>query len=74
MKRYLLFSGSYYYPYGGIRDFKGDFENLQEVQNKVERLYKEEKHLVRMGYFWTHVYDSQAKKTIELNFKDKYEK
>lgn len=29
MKRYLVFAGAAYYPWGGWQDFKGDFDTVE---------------------------------------------
>lgn len=31
MKHYLLFAGSNYYPSGGMQDYKGDFDSVEEA-------------------------------------------
>lgn len=36
MKRYLVFSGSQYYPSGGWEDFINDYDNLQEAETKAK--------------------------------------
>lgn len=33
MKRYLLFAGSHYYPFGGARDFIDSFDTLEEAMS-----------------------------------------
>lgn len=35
MKRYLLFSGSYYYPDGGWDDCRGFFDTIEECEKAV---------------------------------------
>ena len=56
MKRYLLFSGDYYYPCGGMDDFIGDFDTYEDaviaVSNKV--------------WDWAHVYDTKLKKQMGM--------
>lgn len=42
MKRYLTFFGSYYYPKGGMDDFIGDFDTMDECKNKIDDKIKEE--------------------------------
>lgn len=32
MKRYLLFCGENYYPYGGWEDFKDSFDTIEECR------------------------------------------
>lgn len=31
MKAYLLFAGSHYYPLGGVEDYIGDFDSIEEA-------------------------------------------
>jgi glyoxylase-like metal-dependent hydrolase (beta-lactamase superfamily II) len=31
MKRYLLFTGDTFYPGGGMKDFRGDFNTIDEA-------------------------------------------
>ncbi len=35
MKKYLLFAGAHYYPHGGVRDLKGDFDTIEEAEDHV---------------------------------------
>ena len=35
MKKYLAFAGSNYYPVGGMNDFIGSFEILEDAINKI---------------------------------------
>ena len=42
MKAYLLFSGDNYYPSGGISDYKGDFDSLDEAVTAFENGYYSE--------------------------------
>jgi hypothetical protein len=48
MKRYILFSGDYYYPSGGWNDAKGDFDTIEEA--------------IRVGSRadWFHVIDTET--------------
>lgn len=36
MKRYLIFAGQDYYASGGWRDFKKDFDTLEEIDKYIE--------------------------------------
>lgn len=56
MKRYLLFQGSKYYPSGGMRDFAGDYDTVEEA---LEARGRED---------WYHIYDTE----IRDNVKDEY--
>ncbi len=35
MKRYLVFTGSKYYPSGGWDDFRGTFDTVEEAQKAL---------------------------------------
>lgn len=60
LKRYLLFVGDKYYPSGGMKDFKGDFDSLNEAQ-RIFRSKKEE-YCYRSGYSWYHILDQETRK------------
>jgi hypothetical protein len=47
MKRYMTFAGEYYYPSGGMNDFRGSFDTLDEAIGFIEAL----------DYDWMHVWD-----------------
>ena len=52
MKRYMTFSGYRYYPGGGMDDFKGDFDTLDEAITFIKGLANENCH------DWLHVWDT----------------
>jgi hypothetical protein len=54
MKRFLLFAGPEYYPYGGWEDFKGDFALEEEAKLEAQRLCAIEECL-----YWWHIVDTQ---------------
>lgn len=60
MKRYLLFSGSDYYPLPGWQDFIDDFTKLDEA---IER-GKEEKRGDFEDYLWYQVVDTKHKRIV----------
>ena len=65
MKRYFAFYGDIYYPSGGMSDFVGDFDSLEEAVEAI----KTEHHNYRandiLGDFdWGEVWDSE--KRIEV--------
>jgi len=37
-KRFLVFAGEYYYPSEGWRDFRGDFDTIEEANHEASRL------------------------------------
>lgn len=40
MKRYLLFCGYNFYPYGGFRDFKSSHDTEQEAESEAQKYTK----------------------------------
>lgn len=76
MKRYLTFFGSEYYPFGGMHDFLGDFDTIDEG---IEAANKEiEKHIstgddLEMTWetHWAHIYDlTEARRVWSKNDND----
>jgi hypothetical protein len=37
-KRFGLFAGYQYYPLGGMKDFRGRFDTVEEAENEGKRL------------------------------------
>jgi hypothetical protein len=70
MKRYLLFCGSNYYPRGGIDDFHGDYDSVEEAETAFRQEVAEE-YPKGDGdeWFWGHVYDIQERRKIDLIIK-----
>lgn len=62
MKRYLVFSGSHYYPYGGWEDFKGSFDDLGEAVALAD-LEKGDS-----GYGWANVIDTSLPYNPDLSY------
>ncbi len=58
MKRYLLFSGSNFYPIGGWNDFQTSFDTIEEA----------EKHAVTLREWcqhdWHHIVDSETQERV----------
>jgi hypothetical protein len=54
MRRYFVFAGEDYYPKGGMDDFKGCFDNLEEAIYVAE-------HCEAYGDPWAHVYDTRER-------------
>jgi hypothetical protein len=67
MKRYLAFAGNIYYPIGGIRDFLGSSDTIEEAKQLIEDRFQQEGYAKseRKEYFWSHVYDSVEGEIIE---------
>lgn len=55
MDRYLLFHGEYFYPSGGMIDFKESSNELNDLISFISKLESCE---------WAHIYDSHEKKII----------
>ena len=76
MKRYLVFFGSNYYPSGGMGDFVGDFDNVEECKKaldfKVIEDYSPEIHgnaddyVIKrwQSYNWGQIYDTEKKEIV----------
>ena len=55
MKTYLVFKGYTYYPSGGMEDFVGDYETLEEAKKALGEIDE---------YEWGHIYDCINRKII----------
>lgn len=60
MKRYLVFSGLNYYKLGGIGDFNGCFDTLEEAKKQLDI----ELFLFLDKDVWGYVYDTVDKKKV----------
>ncbi len=70
MKRYLVFYGWVYYPEGGIDDFIGDFEDLNEAVSCIEERLKQETEMTESwDYLFGHIWDSQTRVKVWENGK-----
>lgn len=58
MKRFLAFGGDEFYPCGGMYDFKGDFDSLDEALMCC----------LNEDGDWYHIYDSEIKKIVDLSY------
>jgi len=58
MKRYMLFSGDYQYPEGGIEDLVCSSDDLQSLKNII--IEHKEKNL----HDWFHIYDCKRQEII----------
>lgn len=60
MKRFLVFAGDCYYPEGGMNDFQGDFDTLEEARSFESKI--KEKFESDWGDFnWTRIWDSETR-------------
>lgn len=54
MKRYWMFAGDFYYPSGGMLDFKGSYDSLDEAKSEM-----------KFAVDWYHVFDTENKQVVE---------
>ena len=53
MKRYLLFCNEEYYPAGGMGDFSGSFDSVEEAKEKAGSELD-----------WAHIYDIEEERLV----------
>ena len=67
MKRYLVFIG-HSYPCGGMDDFEGDFDTLEEavrfIEENVEKNMSHESIEEQWRYTWAHIWDSETQTKV----------
>lgn len=65
MKRFLLFVYPIFYPIGGMRDFKGSFDTLEEAM----KFYNEQPmgEYEEMSDYLYHVFDINIGKIVSTN-------
>lgn len=61
MKRFLLFTGLYYYPSGGMDDFREDFDTLEEALAGLALFLK---GVAAPDLYWSHIYDTETRKEV----------
>lgn len=68
MKRFMAFYGSVYYPSGGMDDFVGDFDSMEEALEAINRKNAEDSTYdtdeVRWRYVWAHIYDTESRAEV----------
>lgn len=64
-KRYMLFWGVDYYPAGGMNDFDGYFDSVEDAYERVTYEILTNEHAVSDS-FWGHVYDIETGDKIEF--------
>lgn len=57
MKRFLLFYGDVYYPNGGMDDFKGSYDTLEEAMKEKDSNYNYKVNYKVHG--WVHIWDTE---------------
>ena len=66
VKRYMLFYGDKCYPLGGINDFHGSFESVDEAIAAYCTWKASLDYTNKDG--WAHVYDAYANRAVSVNF------
>jgi hypothetical protein len=61
LKKYLLFAFNDYYPNGGMNDFKGSFDNLDAVLERVKKDYSLESKMFEYNRY--QIYNSETDET-----------
>lgn len=65
MKRYLAFYGDRYYPSGGIDDFEGDYDTVEEARKAIDKAHsKNPSYGIEWDSAWAHVWDSETRKKV----------
>jgi hypothetical protein len=63
MKRFLVFAGDCYYPYGGMDDFQEDFDTMEEAKSfeaKIKLKWKDN----WKNFKWTKIWDSETRNHV----------
>lgn len=61
MKRFLVFCCDTYYPRGGMDDFVGDFDTIEEASTVLDKAYEKIEY---SGF--GHVWDSDVRKKVKV--------
>jgi len=66
MKQYLLFLGENYYPYGGWKDFHGEFDSVKEAKQFVadNPTFEDNGHRAKMS--WAQIVDTTINKIVSV--------
>ena len=56
----MLFAGDFYYPYGGMSDFKGSFDSKKDCLEYIKKNEDIE------SIYWAHIFDCTTNSVIEL--------
>jgi hypothetical protein len=68
MKRYLAFIGDNYYPEGGMDDFEGDFDSLEEakifIMYKVDSTKRYDTLKEQWAFTWANVWDTETREEV----------
>ena len=61
MKRYWLFMCNEYYPNGGMNDYKGDYDSIEECKERMIEVNK------KWEYDHYHILDTENKMIVEIS-------
>jgi hypothetical protein len=64
MKRFLVFAGDCYYPFGGMNDFEEDFDTLEEARSFEAKIKEKFKLLWKdnwKDFKWSAIWDSETR-------------
>jgi hypothetical protein len=67
MKRYLAFYGDNYYPHGGMNDFVGSYDTLDEAKDavQVEHIRRTNPpHKWKGSDMWAHIFCSKHEEDV----------
>lgn len=62
LKRFLVFAGKFYYPYGGFRDLRSSHDDMQEALEAAREA--EHTHVMDERADWWHVVDASTGKIV----------
>jgi len=64
MKRFLVFAGDAYYPYGGMDDFQEDFDTLEEARSFEAKIIEKFKSTWKdswKNFKWSAIWDLETR-------------
>jgi hypothetical protein len=69
MKRYLAFYGDIYYAGGGMNDFIGDYDSVEDCEKAIkEQHVKNRPDDFEWEWAWKQIWDSQTRSFIVNTF------
>ena len=69
MKNYLAFYGMDYYPEGGMEDFIGDFDTLEEAKNFIYDKHNKEGN-TSWDCLWCQIYSLSDRNYVYDRYRD----
>jgi hypothetical protein len=67
MKNFLVFYGSKYYPLGGMDDFIGDYDTIEESIDAIKKEHKEVSYKEDWEFQWCSIWDSSKRKEVNVD-------